>query len=480
MTTNHLADVSAVDLVAGYAAGTFSPVEVLDAVLDRVEQADPTLRALYAYDPERARKSAAASERRWAERRPCGPLDGVPITIKENIATAGDPIPLGTAATTLVPAQDDAPPAARVREAGAVLFAKTTMPDWGMLSSGVSSFHPLTRNAWNTDWNPGGSSAGAGAAAAAGYGPLHIGSDIGGSIRLPAAWNGVVGLKPSFGRVPIDPAYYARVAGPLTRTVADTALLMSVLSAPDRRDPLSLPPATLAWTQNEDVDAAALRIGVLRQAGCGMGVEPEVAAGLDEATAVFAEHGAVVEEVPAFMTPQMLARLDLFWRARSLADFEKLDEEHQRLVTPFIAAWCGAAAGATGTDIIDGVNAMLEISRAALAATEHYDIVLSPVAPVATFPAEWPMPSNDPDQAMAHIGFTLPFSMSGQPAISITSGFTSDDRPLGLQISGRRFDDIGVLQASRWFEQMRPATMTRPWPRVWEPGSARRSTPNSS
>ncbi len=157
----------------------------------------------------------------------------MPITIKENIATKGVPVPLGTAATELVPAAADAPAAARVREAGAIVLAKTTMPDYGMLSSGRSSFHPLTRNPWNLAWNPGGSSAGAGAAAAAGYGPLHLGTDIGGSVRLPACWNGIFTLKPSLGRVPVDPPFLGRVVGPMTRTVEDAALLMAELSKPD-------------------------------------------------------------------------------------------------------------------------------------------------------------------------------------------------------------------------------------------------------
>jgi len=468
MTDEHLADLSAVDLLEAYDARTLSPVEVVDAVTERIARAEPMLKALYAFDPERARKAAAASERRWLDGEPCGPLDGVPITLKENIATAGEPVPLGTAATALTPATEDAPAAARVREAGAVLLAKTTMPDFGMLSSGVSSFHPRTRNAWNPEWNPGGSSAGAGAAAAAGYGPLHLGSDIGGSVRLPAAWNGVVGLKPSFGRVPVAPAYYARVLGPLTRTVTDTALAMSVVAAADRRDPLSLPPESLPWADLDGMNPRELRVGLLREAGCGMTVDDEVAAGLDGAAGVFRDGGAAVEELDPFMTPDLLARLDLFWRARSLADFEKLGPERQELVTPFIADWCRAAAGASSSDIVRGVNAMLEISQATLQATEQYDVVLSPVAPVLTFPEHWPMPSNDVDKAMAHIGFTLPFSMSGQPAVSMPCGFSRDGRPRAVQISGRRFDDIAVLRAARWFERTRPAHHVRPWPRVWE------------
>src|SRR5205085_12333869 len=154
----------------------------------------------------------------------------------------------GTAATALQEATEDAPPAARVREAGAVILGKTTMPDYGMLSSGVSSFHPLTRNPWDLSKNPGGSSAGAAAGAAAGYGPLHIGTDIGGSVRLPAGWCGVFTLKPSLGRIPIDPPYMGRAAGPMTRTVADAALMMDVLARPDDRDSMSLPAQQIAWS----------------------------------------------------------------------------------------------------------------------------------------------------------------------------------------------------------------------------------------
>src|SRR6266853_4156182 len=221
-----LHDLSAVDLIAGFRAKQFSPTEVLEDVLSHIAVWEPHFKALYAFDPEGARAVAKASTERWHNGEPSGSLDGVPVTIKDNIATKGVPVPLGAATNKLVPAAADAPPAARLREAGAVIFSKTTMPDYGMLSSGLSSFHPLTRNPWDLGKNPGGSSAGAAAAAAAGYGPLHLGTDIGGSVRLPAGWCGVVGLKPSFGRVPVSPAYVGRVAGPMTRTVDDAALMM--------------------------------------------------------------------------------------------------------------------------------------------------------------------------------------------------------------------------------------------------------------
>ena len=260
--------LSATELLDLYRRKALSPVEVTKAVLDRIAHWEPSLRASYALDPEGALAQARQAEARWSRGAPAGALDGVPLMIKENIATQGVAVPLGTAATELTPAAADAPPAARLREAGAVFLGKTTMPDLGMLSSGLSSFHPLTRNPWNLDLNPGGSSAGAGAGAAAGYGPLHLGTDIGGSVRLPAGWCGIFALKPSLGRIPIDPPYIGRVAGPMTRTVADAALMMEVLSLPDERDHMSLPPQTIDW-RNLDREVRGLKLGLLLDAGSG-------------------------------------------------------------------------------------------------------------------------------------------------------------------------------------------------------------------
>ena len=210
MTALH--DLPATELLAAYRQHTLSPVDVMQSVINHVNQWEPQLCATYLYRPEQALAQARASEARWHKNQPAGLLDGVPVTIKENIATQGDPVPLGTAAVKLTPAPADAPPAARMREAHAIMFAKTTMPDYGMLSSGLSSFHHLARNPWDLSKGPGGSSAGGGAAAAAGYGPLHIGTDIGGSLRLPASWCGIYSLKPSLGRIPIDPPYTGRAA----------------------------------------------------------------------------------------------------------------------------------------------------------------------------------------------------------------------------------------------------------------------------
>jgi aspartyl-tRNA(Asn)/glutamyl-tRNA(Gln) amidotransferase subunit A len=461
MTAIH--DMSAGEMLAAYKTKKLSPVEALDAVIARVGRWEPRLKALYAPDFDGARKAAKESETRWAAGKPQGALDGVPMTIKENIATRGVPVPLGTAATDLVPAAADAPAAARVREAGAVIFAKTTMPDYGMLSSGRSSFHPLTRNPWNLAWNPGGSSAGAGAAAAAGYGPLHLGTDIGGSVRLPAAWNGIFTLKPSNGRVPVDPPFLGRVVGPMTRTVADSALLLAVITEPDWRDHMQLPSAAIDWSASAR-DPRGLKIGLHLEAGCGMPVETETKAAIEAAAKLFADAGAAVSPVPAFMTPEMLRLQDVFWRARSWNDFAALSHEKQASVLPFIARWCRGGADLSGRDVIRGVNNYMAIRAAAVKAIQPFDFILSPVSPVPTYPAEWEMPSNDVDRAMDHIGFTMPYNMSEQPAASINCGYTKDGKPIGLQISGHRFDDDGVMRLSRWFEGARGPQKAWPAP----------------
>src|ERR1700704_2944903 len=296
-----LHDLSAVDLIAGFRARQFSPSEVLQDVLAHIAVWEPHIKALYAFDPEGAHATAKLSTERWQKGEPIGSLDGVPATIKDNIATKGVPMPLGAATTKLVPAAADAPPAARLREAGAVIFSKTTMPDYGMLSSGLSSFHPLTRNPWDLRKNPGGSSAGAGAAAAAGYGPLHLGTDIGGSVRLPSCWCGLVGLKPSLGRIPIDPPYVGRVAGPMTRTVDDAALMMSVLSRPDRRDGMSLPAVEINW-KALDKSPRKLRIGLMLDLGVGQPLEKEVREVAVKAAKAFESAGAMVTEVDSILT----------------------------------------------------------------------------------------------------------------------------------------------------------------------------------
>ncbi|MFC0114695.1 amidase [Kibdelosporangium aridum] len=453
-----LADLSAVDLLAEYRGG-LSPVEVAEAVLARIASLEPSLKAFYTHDPEAVLAAARESERRWRSGSPQGTLDGVPVTIKENIATQGTPVPLGTAATELVPAAEDAPAAARLREAGAVFLGKTTMPDYGMLTSGLSSFHETSRNPWDTSRTPGGSSAGAGAAGAAGYGPLHVGTDIGGSIRLPAAFCGLVGVKPSFGRVPVDPPYIGRVIGPMTRTVADAALLMKVLSQADERDHMCLPYSDIDW-QTLNFDPAGVRVGLHLEAGVGLDVEPEIRTAVDEAARLFENAGVTVEPMEPFVTREMIDGLDLFWRTRLWSDLSMLPGDRFERVLPYIVEWARVGGDASGVDVYRGFSQIDRMSVAASRATSRYDFVLSPVSPTSAFPAEWASPVNDPAKPFEHIGFTVPFNMSGQPSLSINCGYTTAGLPIGLQITGRRFDDLGVLRMAALFEQLRPEQRT--------------------
>src|SRR3954469_24902218 len=455
------ADITAVELERGYAAGESDPVAVWRSVRERMDAWEPIVHATSHRDDATAETDARAAAERWRTRRPRGPLDGVPVTVKENIASAGVPTPLGTAAAELVPATADAPAVARLREAGAVIVAKTTMPDYGMLTSGVSSLHPTTRNPWNPAWTPGGSSAGAAAAAAAGYGPIHIGTDIGGSVRLPAGWTGVVGFKPSFGRVPVAPPYYGRVAGPLTRTVADAARAMAVISQADDRDHMSLPPASLAWDELAG-DVTGLRIGLVRNAGAGLPVDPEIADAVASAAAALDRAGAHVEPVEALTTEEMISGLDRFWRMRSYRDWTALPPERRARVLAYLRAWMAPAAGFSGTEVFDGFSQMDAMSVAVRDAMGELDVLVSPVSPVAAFDAELPSPAGDPARALEHIGFTVPFNMSGHPAISVPWTTTSDGRPIGVQLVGRRFADLAVLRVATACEASRPASP--PWP----------------
>lgn len=457
-------------LLTAFESRTLSPVEVMHSLAAHVQRWEPQLQALYAPDFDAALAQARASEERWQRGAPLSvavagqriTLDGLPLTLKENIATRGTPVPLGTAATLLQPATEDAPPAARARELGAVCFAKTTMPDYGMLSSGLSSFHPLTRNPWDLRKNPGGSSAGAAAAAAAGYGPLHVGTDIGGSIRLPAGWCGLFGLKPSLGRIPIHPPFAGRVAGPMTRCVEDAALLMAALSRPDWRDGMSLPPQALPWLDLH-LDLRGLRIGLMRDAGWGLTVDTEVATAVDRVAARLEQAGCEVQPMAPCSTRAMIDGLDAFWRMRSWLDISALPEERRAKVLPYIRAWVDRGAQLTARELYQGYSQMAALRDAALAACQPFDFVISPTSPVPSFPAEWASPIHDPQRPFEHIAFTLPFNMSEQPAATLNAGFTSGGLPIGVQVVGRRFDDLGVLRLSFALETLL-ADLQRPWP----------------
>jgi aspartyl-tRNA(Asn)/glutamyl-tRNA(Gln) amidotransferase subunit A len=457
-----LLDLPARQILTAFQDRTLSPVEYMTALVERVDASEPHIAALYLYRPDMALSEARASEARYAKGAPQGVLDGMPVTMKELVATKGDPIPMGTAAIDPVAADADAPTAARLREDGAIMFAKTTCPDYGMLSSGLSTFHPLSRNPWDVTQNPGGSSAGAAAAGGAGYGPLHIGTDIGGSVRLPAGWTGLFGFKPTQGRVPIDPYYTGRCAGPMTPTVDDAALLMQVISRPDWRDATSLPYQALDW----DIPAADLRglkIGLMLDAGCGNPAHPEVQAAISRAATLFEQQGAEIIPIAPVLTRQMLDGLDYAWRARFWGMMEKLSDDSRGKILPYIYDWAKAGADASPQRVAEGFDQTYAMRRTTAQAFQSVDVIISPVNPDVSYPADWASPTNDPQRPFEHICFTVPWNMGEQPACSIHCGLSTSGIPIGMQIIAPRYQDLTVFAVARAYEAMRgPVTN---WPR---------------
>jgi Asp-tRNA(Asn)/Glu-tRNA(Gln) amidotransferase A subunit family amidase len=459
-------DLSAQDLSAAYAARQLSPVEVTRAALERIAAWEKRINAMYVVDAAGALAQASLSEARWHAGEPLSPLDGVPITIKDNIAVKGVPTPVGTAAAEMTAAASDAPPSARVREAGCVILGKTTMPDFGMLASGISSLHGITRNPWDLARNPGGSSSGAGAGLVAGYAPLALGTDIGGSVRLPAAYTGVFALKPSLGRVPIYPPYLGRVVGPMTRSVADAALLMATLTRPDARDYMALPRQAIDWSSGVAGDAQRdlkdRKLGLVLDIGAGLKPQPAARAAIEAAADAFASAGAAIEPVAPFLNSDILAGLDGFFQARLLVEFEALPPERRAKVLPFIAAWCRRAERLSATDAARNLALIMLMREKAVAATEPYDFLISPTSPITAYAVEEAAPGNDPMRPFEHIAFTAPFNMSEQPAASVCAGYDADGLPIGLQIVGHRFHDLGVLRMASAYEALRPTQ--RNWP----------------
>jgi Asp-tRNA(Asn)/Glu-tRNA(Gln) amidotransferase A subunit family amidase len=360
-----------------------------------------------------------------------------------------------------VTAAADSPPVARLREAGAIFIASTTMPDLSGIGSGVSSRHGITRNAWNPAWNPAGSSSGAGVAAALGYAPINIGTDIGGSVRAPASFNAVVGFKPSFGRVPILDTYTGRVAGPMSRTVADTALAMSALALPDDRDWSALPAEVIDWSDLE-IDVSTLRIGLSLEPVPGARATPEVEEIVRRAAETFRAGGAEVEEISPYLTPESTRSwMTLFsahlWAQlhdpRIIDDIEATNPEFVQALAP--------VADMPALELIRGIDGVQELIAQTVAAIERFDIVLSPVL--------W-MAGGDAESLMSELGagpsFTPQHNATGAPAVSINAGFTAEGRPVGLQIVGPRRQDLRVLQVANWFETHRVEEARPKWSKL--------------
>lgn len=449
------------ELAQAYDAGDTDPVEVAEAVIERIERREPELNAFWILDPERIRSEALAASRRRSSGRALSPWDGVPVTIKENIARTGWVMPSGTALPDPPTASANAPVTDRLEEAGCIIVGATVMPDWGMLSSGVSSLHGISHNAWDRSLTTGGSSAGAGTAAAAGFGPWHVGTDIGGSVRLPATWHGLASLKPSEGLIPLDAPYLGRAAGPICRRVADVAAMMSVLAVSDPRDHSTRGYPAMDW--DLAVEMSGLRVGVQLDAGYGFEVDPAITAAVENTAMLLEQAGAQVEPVAPFLTEEMMTGIDGFWRARSLADLRDRSEAEQQLVLPYIRAWCAGGDRFDGPQTVRNYQQFAALAKATRAASQPFDVILSPVAPVLAFPAEQPMPQSDPELPMQHISFTAPYNMSGQPAGTLNAGRAGDGRWVGIQVAAGIGRDDLVVGVLRWLEERLP---TPDWTQV--------------
>lgn len=453
-------DLTATELAAAYSDASLSPREAAIALLDRIGRLDGAINAFCLLDPEETLREAAASEARWHAGTPLSPLDGVPVAVKDLLLTRGWPTLRGSRTVDAAgPWDDDAPAVARLREAGAVLIGKTTTPEFGWKGVTDSPLTGITRNPWNPSTTPGGSSGGSAAALAARFAPLALGTDGGGSIRMPAHFTATFGLKPSFGRVPAWPlSLFGTLAhvGPMARTAADAALLLDVIARPDDRDWHALPPVATGFAPIAGADLKRRRIAFSPRLGSATVVEPEVAALVAAAAARFADLGATVEEVdPPGGDPTAIFRT-LWWagahtvtRHLGADDRDRLDPGLRRIAEEGARITLDAyqdatrARGAYGSDL-----------RQFMAG---YDFLLTPSVAVAAFAAGQLSPLGDDGNAwLGWTPFSYPFNLTQQPAASVNCGFTEAGLPVGLQIVGRMFDDAGVLAAAQAFEEALP------------------------
>jgi aspartyl-tRNA(Asn)/glutamyl-tRNA(Gln) amidotransferase subunit A len=449
--TTDLAYLTAVELHTRYSTREVSPVEVTRRVLARIEQLEHSLNAFVLVDADRALSAARNSEERWQRGASLGPLDGVPISIKDLLATRGWPTRRGSRTVAATGRWDeDAPSVARLREAGAVLLGKTTTSEFGLKGMGDSPLTGITHNPWNLAHTPGGSSAGAVVAVASGFGAIAIGTDGGGSIRVPSAHTGVIGLKPTFGRVPQSPPGFVGVpphVGPIARSVADLALALTIISQPDVRDPLQSPPPPAAARE-----LASLRIGYSVNLGYAH-VDPEVSGAFLEAVAALREAGATLEEVnPGFASTGPIVRK--LFAARAAHTLLGLDETQLALVEPAIAASAREGQALSAVEYLQAESERIALVQTLARFHADFDLLLTPTS------AD-PAPRVDFDPSAPYYGppresLAGPFSLTRQPALSIPCGLTRAGLPIGLQIIGRHHEDALVLSVAASYERIHP------------------------
>ncbi len=452
-----------------------SPVEVVDAVLDRIARLNPTLNAIVTLTDEAARREAKAAERALMRRSArLGLLHGVPFTVKDLIITKGVRTTFGTPLyRDNVPAED-APSVARLKAAGAILLGKTNTPTFGWVGITDNLVFGVSRNPWNLERTPGGSSGGAGAAVAAGLGPLALGTDGGGSIRKPASFCGIFGLKPSYGRIPIYPhggSWSLSHLGPMTRTVADAALMLQVCAGPDERDQYSLPAERVDYVKALGGNLKGLRVAYSERLGFAPAVDAEVRTATAAAARAFRELGCRVDTVePSWPSPYKCWRTTFLGGiAARLAPY--LPQRRQDIDAGLLPA-IEEMLKAPPTAYVQAWFDRLAWWQHARAFFERYDLLLSPTVATSAFELGMLWPTEVDGKTVdreAGSAFTFPFNMTGQPAATVPCGFARAGLPIGLQIVGRRFDDVTVLRASAAFERARPWADRRPP----EPAAAR-------
>jgi aspartyl-tRNA(Asn)/glutamyl-tRNA(Gln) amidotransferase subunit A len=454
-----LALMPATELLAGYRAKTLSPVEATKAALARIAALNPRLNAFCLIDEEGALAAARRSEQRWQDGAPMGLVDGVPTSVKDIVLAKGWPTRRGSKAVSPdQPWDEDSPAAARLRENGAVLLGRTTTPEFGWKGVTDSPLTGITRNPWNPDLTPGGSSGGAAVAAATGMGALHIGTDGGGSIRIPAGFTGVFGFKQSFGRVPAHPlSPFGTLAhiGPMARTVGDGALMLTVLTQPDPRDWYALPPDGRDYLNGIEDGVAGLRIAYAPTLA-GAPVDAEVAALVAAAAQVFAELGAHVEEsVPNL--PDSYETFARHWYPGAANALRAFGPEQRRLMDPGLVEIAEAGAALPLLDYLAAVKEREGMGVTMNLFHQRWDLLLTPTLPIPAFAAGREVPDGNTGRRwMSWTPFTYPFNLTRQPAATVPCGLTKSGLPVGLQIVGALYDDARVLRAARAFERARP------------------------
>ena len=452
MSTTDLASLPAESMLAGYARQEFTPVDVLRAVTERIARLNPSLNAFAVMNPD-ALRTAHDSASRWLAGRPVGSLDGVPCTVKDLVDLAGFPTRRGSLTTSADPVVEDAPMVVGLKAAGAVIIGKTTTTEFGWKSPGDCPLHGITRNPWNPAYTTGGSSSGAGAAGAAGFGPLHIGTDAGGSVRIPAAWCGLVGLKPTYGRIPQWPASAfasVAVAGPMTRTVRDAAMMFSAMARWDHRDPFCLPDDPRNWLNEIEAGVGGFRVGVLSKPGFDAPVDADGIAAVKRAAQTLADAGATVAQAEVEL-PDTSLIFGRVWAA-ALSRLVRGLGDRAPLLDAGIRTVADQLGGMTAVEFMEAEAMRAAAGHAMARLHQRYDLVLCPTVPAGPPLADAPL--ADPVNALwtEWAPWTFTFNLTSQPAITVPMGLRSDGMPNSVQIAAAQFRDDLVLRAARVIE----------------------------